>query len=73
MAAPTKKLRDDRLYIAHGGEITCGAHAGTTALYTGRSIGGSKLMWVSPEVAAEFRRLSGHEPRCERPGCTVCA
>lgn len=70
MATPTKKLQDDCLYISHDGQITCGAHAGMTAQYTGRSLGGGKLRPVSASVVKEFRQ-AGFDVRCERPGCQV--
>lgn len=59
-------LKPSALYIGDNGRIACGKHCGTTAQLTGRDLGGTEMIEVTPAIAAEWRkRLEGEAIACE--------
>lgn len=60
------KLNPDTIYISENGEFVCGTPrcAGSTALATGVSIGGTRLSAVTPEDTREWASYDMGPLRC---------
>lgn len=64
------KAKPDTLYHDDNGAIVCGACAGTSLKHTLRTLSGHRARpWTASEKA-EFKRITGAHPECERCGKT---
>lgn len=68
---PKPKLLDNALYLGDNGRCFCGAHAGTTAKYTGRDLSGQRVMKLTAADAAYSASKGWPAAKCETPGCAV--
>jgi len=61
------KLSPTELYVGDNGRCFCGAHAGCSAMYTGRDLSGHNVMRVTERMALR----EGVTLSCEATGCGV--
>ncbi len=70
---PRPVLRDDQLYLGDNGRITCGAHAGMSARFTGRALDGMPVVEITgatlDAMLADLGPSMAHLLRCEVPSC----
>ncbi len=68
---PAPVLTPDALYLGRNGRLFCGrlAHAGQSALYTGRDTDGTRVHEVTDADRAAWRKELGEEIACE--GCAA--
>ena len=61
-------LKEHELYIGDNGRVFCAAHAGASALYTGRDISGQRVKRVTEKDRREWPSDLG-EIECETCAC----